>query len=86
MKIRMLETRLGSANAAGTRTRLYRRGETHDMAEGWRTALAEVFLEAGWAERVSDAAGAAPENKARRQAPERKRPMRRASGARNRRR
>ena len=76
MKIRMLETRLGSANAAGSRTRLYRRGETHDMAEAWRTALAEVFLEAGWAERADTSARAAPENRALRKAPERKRSTR----------
>ena len=50
MKIRMLQTRVGAANPVGSRMRLYRKGETYDMAEAWQGALAESFVAAGWAE------------------------------------
>lgn len=49
MKIRMLETRRGIANAVGSRTLLYRAGERYAMTEAWQRALAGVFIEAGWA-------------------------------------
>ena len=50
MKILMRESRLGAANALGSRTRLYRRGETYELPEGWGAALAVAFVAAGWAE------------------------------------
>ena len=50
MRIRMLESRLGVANAVGSRTQLYRAGEAYSMSEAWQRALAGVFVEAGWAE------------------------------------
>ena len=50
MKIRMLQTRVGAANPVGSRTRLYRKGETYAMTEAWQGALAESFVAAGWAE------------------------------------
>ena len=49
MKIRMLETRRGAANALGSRTRLYRLGESYAMSKPWQEALAAVFVMAGWA-------------------------------------
>ena len=55
----MIETRLGVANALGSRTLLYRGGERYAMTAPWQRALAAVFVEAGWAETL-DARGEPP--------------------------
>jgi len=62
MKLKMLQTRSGSPD--GVTVNRYERGAVYEVP----AALAEVFLDQGWARRAapprSKNAGAAPENKA----------------------
>lgn len=69
MEIRMLETRLGVANAVGSRTLLYRGGRRYRMSAPWQKALAAVFLEAGWAEALEPQGDGGRRSRARRARP-----------------
>ena len=69
MKIKMLETRVGSPD--GVTVRSYARGEQYELPDG----LAQVFIDEGWGKQVQARGrkpgvrkkdkGAAPENKKR---------------------
>ena len=84
MKILMLESRLGAANALGSRTTLYRRGVLYDLPSAWGAALAESFVAAGWAEPHGAAGSAGTKPKTLVKQPARRRPRRLSSKARGR--
>ena len=84
MKILMLESRLGAANALGSRTRLYRRGEAYDLPSEWGVALAESFVAAGWAKPYGEAGPASTKPKPPVRQPARRRPRRPSSRTRGR--
>ena len=52
MKIKMLKDKAGTANAIGSVSMTYEAGVTYDMEDGWGKALAETFIDGGYAEAV----------------------------------
>ena len=52
MKMTMLKTLEGTANAMGSVTKEYVEGETYDMVDGWAIALANTWIEQGVAQEV----------------------------------
>lgn len=52
MKMTMLKTLEGTANAMGSATKEYVEGETYDMVDGWAIALANTWIEQGVAQEV----------------------------------
>lgn len=73
MRIEMLQSIRGAADAMGNTTRLYSCGHIYEMTEAWQIDLAGRLIDEDWARDLDrKALGGAPENKALDGAPENK--------------
>ena len=48
----MLKDKAGTANAIGSVSKTYEAGITYDMEESWAKALADTFIDGGYAEEI----------------------------------